>query len=36
MKIVSNAMNGSTEDETNKNYSKIISKIAKEIIIQKE
>ena len=36
LKIVSNAMNGSTEDETNKNYDKIISKLAKEVVIQKD
>jgi len=36
LKIVSNAMNGSTEDESKKNYDKIISKLAKEVIIQKD
>ena len=29
-------MNGSTEDETKKNYDKIISKLAKEVVIQKD
>jgi hypothetical protein len=36
LKIVSNAMNGLTEDETKKNYDKIISKLAKEVVIQKD
>lgn len=36
LKIVSNAMNGSTEEETQKNYNKIISKLAKETVIQKD
>jgi hypothetical protein len=36
LKIVSNAMNGLTEEETEKNYNKIISKVAKEMVIQKE
>jgi hypothetical protein len=36
LKIVSNAMNGLTEEETEKNYNKIISRIAKETVIQKE
>ena len=35
LKIVSNSMNGITEDESNKNISKIISNISKETIIQK-
>jgi hypothetical protein len=35
LKIVSNSMNGITEDEGNKNISKIISNISKETIIQK-
>jgi len=35
LKIVSNAMNGSTEEETQKNYDKIISKVAREVVIQK-
>jgi hypothetical protein len=36
LKIVSNAMNGSTVEETQKNYDKIISKLAKEVVIQKD
>lgn len=36
LKIVSNAMNGSTIEETKKNYDKIITKLAKEVVIQKE
>ena len=36
LKIVSNSMNGSTEEETNKNYNKIIKNITKETIIEKE
>jgi hypothetical protein len=36
LKIVSNAMNGLTPEETQKNYDKIISKIAKEVVIQKD
>jgi len=35
LRIVSNAMNGSTIEETQKNYDKIISKVAKEVVIQK-
>ena len=35
LKIVSEAMSGSSEEETNKNYSKIIKNIAKETIIDK-
>ena len=35
LKIVSNSMNGSTEEETNKNYNKIIKNIAKETVIEK-
>jgi hypothetical protein len=35
LKIVSNAMSGSTEDETNKNINKIISNVAKEVVIDK-
>jgi len=35
LRIVSNAMNGATIEETQKNYDKIISKVAKEVIIQK-
>lgn len=34
--IVSNAMNGLTPEETQKNYDKIISNLAKEVIIQKD
>ncbi len=34
--IVSNAMNGSTIEESQKNYDKIITKLTKEIIIQKD
>ena len=35
LKIVYNAMNGSTVEETQKNYAKIISKLAKNVVIQK-
>jgi hypothetical protein len=35
LKIVSNSMNGSTEEEANKNYNKIIKNITKETIIDK-
>jgi hypothetical protein len=35
LKIVSNSMNGSTEEESCKNIDKIISNIAKEVIIDK-
>ena len=35
LKIVSNSMNGSTEEESFKNIDKIISNIAKEVIIDK-
>ena len=35
LKIVSNAMSGSTQDESNKNINKIISNVAKEVIIDK-
>lgn len=35
LKIVSNSMNGSTQDESNKNINKIISNVAKEVIIEK-
>jgi len=35
LQIVSNSMNGSTEDETVKNYEKIIKNIAKETVIDK-
>ena len=36
LQIVSNAMNGSTIEETQNNYDKIISKLAKEVVIQKD
>ena len=36
LKIVSNAMNGLTIEEIQKNYDKIISKLAKEVVIQKD
>jgi hypothetical protein len=36
LKIVSNSMNGSTQEESNKNISKIISNLAKEVVIDKE
>ena len=36
LKIVSNAMSGSSKDETDKNINKIISNVAKEIIINKD
>ena len=35
LKIISNAMSGSTIEETQKNYDKIISKVAREVVIQK-
>jgi hypothetical protein len=35
LKIVSNAMSGSTIEESQKNYDKIISKVAREVVIQK-
>ena len=35
LKIVSNSMNGSTEEESDKNINKIISNVAKEVIIDK-
>jgi len=35
LKIVSNSMNGSTEEESHKNINKIISNVAKEVIIFK-
>ena len=35
LKIVSNSMNGSTIEETNKNYNKIIKNIVKETVIDK-
>lgn len=36
LRIVSNSMNGLTPEETQKNYNKIISKLAKEVVIQKD
>lgn len=36
LQIVSNSMSGITKDESDKNINKIISNIAKEVIIQKE
>ena len=36
LKIVSNSMNGSTEEESNKNINKIISNVAKEVVIDKK
>jgi len=36
LKIVSNSMNGLTAEEAQKNYDKIITKVAKEVIINKE
>ena len=36
LKIVSNSMNGLTAEEAQKNYDKIIRKVAKEVVIQKE
>ena len=35
LKIVSNSMNGLTEEEGKKNISKIISNVAKEVVIDK-
>jgi hypothetical protein len=35
LNIVSESMSGSTEDETNKNYSKIVKNILKETVIDK-
>jgi hypothetical protein len=35
LKIVSNSMNGSTDEESKKNINKIISNVAKEIVIKK-
>jgi hypothetical protein len=35
LQIVSEAMSGSTKEETNKNYNKIIKNIAKETLIDK-
>jgi hypothetical protein len=36
LKIVSNSMNGSTEEESTKNINKIINNVAKDTIIQKD
>lgn len=36
LRIVSNSMNGLTPEETKKNYDKIITKLAKEVVIQKD
>jgi hypothetical protein len=36
LKIVSNSMNGSTQEESNKNITKIINNVAKDTIIQKD
>jgi hypothetical protein len=36
LKIVSNSMNGLTEEESQRNISKIISNVSKETIIQKD
>ena len=35
MKMIYNAMSGSTKEEADKNYDKIIKNIAKEVIINK-
>jgi hypothetical protein len=35
LKIVSNSMNGSTQEESHKNINKIISNVAKEVVINK-
>ena len=35
LKIVSNSMNGSTQEEGNKNIDKIISNVAKEVVIDR-
>ena len=35
MKIVLNSMSGSTKEESNKNYEKIIKNVIKETIIEK-
>lgn len=35
LNIVSNSMNGLTEEEANRNYEKIVSKVAKEVVIDK-
>jgi hypothetical protein len=36
LNIVSNSMSGSSIEETNKNYSKIINKITKEVVVDKD
>ena len=36
LKIVSNSMNGLTEEESNRNIDKIISNVAKEVVIDKQ
>jgi hypothetical protein len=36
LKIVSNSMNGLTAEEAQKNYDKIIRKVAREVVIQKD
>ena len=36
LKIVSNSMNGLTAEEAKKNYEKIVSKVAKEVVIHKD
>ena len=36
MKIVLNSMSGSTIEEQNKNMSKIISNVVKEVVIEKD
>lgn len=36
LQIISNAMNGESPEEIQKNYNKIISRLAKEVIIQKD
>ena len=35
LKIVSNSMSGSTKEESDKNYEKIISNVSKQVIIDK-
>jgi hypothetical protein len=36
IKIVGNVMTGTTEEENNRNYKKIISKVAKQVVIDKD
>ena len=36
LKIVSNAMSGSTKEETDKNINKIINNVAKEVLIERK